>query len=76
MPGATGRAPKVLPAGGSVEMRREVQGTEFYLAGLLCLTLAVLKLWLAFSWPCWRVLLPIWVVLGHNAGTSRSGSSG
>jgi hypothetical protein len=35
-------------------------------AGLLCLVLAVLKLTGEAPWSWWRVLLPCWVVLGHN----------
>jgi hypothetical protein len=35
-------------------------------AGLLCLVLAVLKLTGEAHWSWWRVLLPFWVVLGHN----------
>ena len=39
----------------------------FSLAGFLCLVSAVLKLRIAGHWSWWRVLLPLWVVLGHNA---------
>ena len=38
----------------------------FYWAGFLCLVLAVLKLSGEAHWSWWRVLLPFWVVLGHN----------
>ena len=38
----------------------------FYWAGFLCLVLAVLKLTGEPHWSWWRVLLPLWVVLGHN----------
>ena len=38
----------------------------FCWAGLLCLVLAVLKLTGEAHWSWWRVLLPFWVVLGHN----------
>ena len=38
----------------------------FYWAGFLCLVLAVLKLTGETHWSWWRVLLPFWVVLGHN----------
>jgi hypothetical protein len=38
----------------------------FCWAGLLCLVLAVLKLTVEGHWSWWRVLLPFWVVLGHN----------
>jgi hypothetical protein len=34
---------------------------------LLCLALAALNLMLALPWSWWRVLLPLWVVLWHNA---------
>jgi cytochrome bd-type quinol oxidase subunit 2 len=39
----------------------------FYWAGFLCLVLAALKLRMEGQWSWWRVLLPLWVVLGHNA---------
>ena len=35
-------------------------------AGLVCLVLALLKLTGEAHWSWWRVLLPLWVVLGHN----------
>ena len=35
-------------------------------AGLLCLGMAVLKLTGEGHWSWWRVLLPLWAVLGHN----------
>jgi hypothetical protein len=38
----------------------------FYVAGLLCLVSAVLKLTIEEHWSWWRVLLPLWAVLGHN----------
>ncbi len=38
----------------------------FYAAGLLCLVSAVLKLTIEEHWSWWRVLLPLWAVLGHN----------
>ena len=38
----------------------------FCWAGLLCLVLAVLNLTGEAHWSWWRVLLPLWVVLGHN----------
>jgi len=38
----------------------------FYWAGFLCLVLAVLKLSGEAHWSWWRVLLPLWVVFGHN----------
>ena len=38
----------------------------FCWAGLLCPVLAVLKLTGEAQWSWWRVLLPFWIVLGHN----------
>jgi hypothetical protein len=38
----------------------------FSLAGFLCVALAVLKLTREVHWSWWRVLLPLWLVLGHN----------
>jgi hypothetical protein len=43
-----------------------IQLAGFYWPGFLCLGLAVLKLTLERHWPWWRVLLPLWAVLGHN----------
>jgi hypothetical protein len=48
-------------------MRQQIQVLGFYLAGFLCLVLAVLKLTIERHWSWWRVLLPLCVVLGHNA---------
>ena len=48
-------------------MRQQFQMLAFYWAGFLCLVLAVLKLTVQGQWSWWRVLLPLWVVLGHNA---------
>ena len=48
-------------------MGRQIQMLGFYLAGSLCLVLAVLKLTIEVHWSWYRVLLPLWVVLGHNA---------
>ena len=49
--------------------RGGLQWTGFYLAGLLCLPLMVagVKLTLALLWSWWRILLPLWAVLWHNA---------
>ena len=47
-------------------MGRQTQMLGVYLAGSLCLVLAVLKLTIEVHWSWWRVLLPLWVVLGHN----------
>ena len=38
----------------------------FCWAGFLCLMLAFLKVAGEAHWSWWRVLLPFWVVLGHN----------
>ena len=50
-----------------MKVGRQIQAAGFYLSGLLCLALTVLKLTLGVPGSWWRVLLPIWVVLGHNA---------
>ena len=47
-------------------MTGSFEPTGFCWAGLLCLVLAVLKLTGEAHWSWWRVLLPFWVVLGHN----------
>jgi len=38
----------------------------FSLAGFLSVILAAMKLTREGQWTWWRVLLPLWVVLGHN----------
>ena len=48
-------------------MRSQFQMLGFYLAGFVCLMLAGLKLTIDVGWSWWRVLLPLWVALGHNA---------
>src|SRR5258708_3863018 len=48
-------------------MDSQFQMLGFYLAGFLGLILAVFKLTIEGQWSWWRVLLPLWVVLGHNA---------
>jgi len=48
-------------------VRPQIQVLGFYLAGFLCLVLAVLKLTIEGHWSWWRALLPLCVVLGHNA---------
>jgi len=45
----------------------QIQTLGFYWAGFLSMILAVLKLTIEGHWSWWRVLLPGWVVLGHNA---------
>ena len=46
--------------------QQPIQMAGFYVAGLLCLAAAILKLTIAEHWSWWRVLLPLWAVLGHN----------
>jgi hypothetical protein len=48
-------------------VRQQIQTVGFYLAGFLCLVLAVMKVTIEVQWSWWRVFLPLWVVLGHNA---------
>jgi hypothetical protein len=67
MPGAIGWAAQVLSPRGGVRVGQQIQMLGFYLAGFLCLVLACLKLTIEGHWSWWRVLLPLWVVLGHNA---------
>jgi len=45
----------------------DFQWAGFWLAGSLCLVLAVAKPLLGLPWSWWRVLLPFWVMLWHNA---------
>jgi uncharacterized membrane protein len=47
--------------------QQPIQWPGFCLAGLLCVGLAVMKLTTEGHWSWWRVLLPFWVILGHNA---------
>jgi hypothetical protein len=47
-------------------MRSQLQLLGFYLAGLVCVVLAILRLTIEGQWSWWRVLLPLWVMLGHN----------
>jgi hypothetical protein len=46
--------------------QQPIQLLSCYVAGLLCLGSAVLKLTWEGHWSWWRVLLPLWAVLGHN----------
>jgi hypothetical protein len=46
---------------------KQIQTTGFYLSGFLSLALAALKRMAIVDWSWWRVLLPLWVFLGHNA---------
>jgi hypothetical protein len=45
---------------------QSVQPAGFYWSGFLCMILAVLKLTVEAHWSWWRILLPLWAVLGHN----------
>ena len=47
-------------------MAKSLELAGFWLSGLVCLVLAVLKLTVAVHWSWWRVSLPLWAVLGHN----------
>ena len=47
--------------------QQPIQLPGFCLAGLLCVGLAFVKLTAEGHWSWWRVLLPLWVILGHNA---------
>jgi hypothetical protein len=67
MQGAIGWAAQVLLPRGGIRVRQQFQMLGFYWAGFLWLVLAVLKLTIEGHWSWWRVLLPLWVVLGHNA---------
>jgi glucan phosphoethanolaminetransferase (alkaline phosphatase superfamily) len=51
----------------SVRMDQPIRPRWFYGFGLLCLIFAVVKLTIEVHWSWWRVLLPLWVFLGHNA---------
>ena len=46
--------------------QQPIQSAGFYLAGLLCVVSAVLKLTIEGHWSWWRVLVPLWAVLGYN----------
>ncbi len=67
MRGAIGRAAELLSPQGGIRVGQQIQTSGFYLAAFLCLVLAVLKLTIEGHWSWWRVLIPLWVVLGHNA---------
>ena len=47
-------------------MTQAIQPTGLYWAGFLCLISGVLKLTVETHWSWWRVMLPVWAVLGHN----------
>jgi hypothetical protein len=69
MSGTTRRSPQVLPSAGGMSSRggNQIQTAGLYLAGFLSLALAVLKLTAIVDWSWGRVMLPLWVFLGHNA---------
>src|SRR4029453_4654409 len=69
MSGAIGRTAQVLLSAGGMSSRagNPIQTTGFYLSGFLSLALAVLKLTTMVDWTWWRVMLPLWVFLVHNA---------
>src|SRR5436305_6103436 len=61
-----GREPQVLsPKSGMRIGRQPIQWPSVYLTGLLCVGSAVVKLTAEGHWSWWRVLLPLWVVLGR-----------
>jgi hypothetical protein len=68
MSGAIGRAVEVLSTGGGLSVRRDqqIQSGGFYVLGFFSLVFAVLKLTIEVPWSWWRVLLPLWIFLGHN----------
>jgi len=45
---------------------RPIEPAGFCWAGFLCLIFGALKLTVEKQWTWWRVLLPVWAVLGHN----------
>jgi hypothetical protein len=69
MSGAIGRTAQVLLSAGGMSSRagNQIQTTGFYLSGFLSLALTVLKLTALVDWSWWRVMLPLWVFLSHNA---------
>ena len=50
----------------SPPVERDIQTKPFYRAGFLCVVLAVSKLTTGVHWSWWRVLLPVWVVVGYS----------
>ena len=42
------------------KVRQQIQVLGFYLAGFICLVLAVLKLTIEGHWSWLRVLIPLW----------------
>ena len=64
---AVGWAAQILSPSGGLGVGSQFQMLGFYWAGFLCPLLAGLKLTIEEQSSWWRVLLPFWVVLGHNA---------
>jgi hypothetical protein len=69
MSGTAGRPAEVLRERGGVRVSasQQFQAKGFYVAGFLSLILTVLKLTEMKQWSWWRVMLPLWVLIGHNA---------
>jgi hypothetical protein len=57
----------LLPRSRMRDEQGPLQWQGFRLAGLLCLGVAIVKLTLEKQWSWWRVLLPFWTMVGHNA---------
>ena len=47
-------------------MAKPLEPAGFWLSGLVCVVLGVLKLAAEAQWSWWRVSLQLWAVLGHN----------
>ena len=47
-------------------MAKPLEPAGFWLSGLVCVVLAVLKLAAGAQWSWWRLSLPLCAVLGHN----------
>ena len=64
----TGRPAEILRARGSIRVSasQQFQAKGFYMSGCVSLVLAALKLTEMKSWSWWRVLLPLWVIVGQN----------
>jgi hypothetical protein len=45
---------------------KPLEPAGFWLSGLVCVVVAVLKLAAGAQWSWWRVSLPLCAVLGHN----------
>ena len=64
----TGRPAEILRARGSIRVSasQQFQAKGFYMSGCVSLVLAALELTEMKSWSWWRVLLPLWVIVGQN----------